>query len=274
MELSIKARFKLNNDVEMPVLGLGVWQIPQGQTRRAVKHAFDVGYRLIDTAALYGNEHEVGEALNASRLLREEAFITTKLWNTDHGYENALKALDKSLARLGLKSVDLYLIHWPEGDRRIETWKALEKMLSEGKASAIGVSNFTIGHLEELISSSDVVPAVNQVEFHPYLFQEELLDFCQKNRIQLEAYSPLGHGRLLGDPNLRVIAERYNKTVAQVIIRWGLQHEVVMIPKSSKRERITENAEVFDFELAPKDMISIDSLGNSLRTVWDPTNIP
>jgi len=274
MRLSIESRNELNNGVGMPVLGLGVWQMPTGQTKRAVLDAFEAGYRLIDTAALYGNEHEVGEAFNASRLPRDELFLTTKLWHTEHGYERALNGFEASISRLGVKDVDLYLIHWPDGGQRLETWKAFEKLLKDGRCRAIGVSNFSIRHLQELMDNSEVVPAVNQVEFHPYLYQEELLEFCKRNDIQLEAYSPLGHGGLVNDAKLKALAKKYQRTTAQLMIRWGLQHDVIMIPKSSRRERILENANVFDFEISPKDMISIDSLGHTQRTVRDPTNIP
>jgi len=258
----------------MPVLGLGVWQMPAGQTKRAVLDAFHAGYRLIDTATLYGNEQEVGEAIKASGLPRDEIFVTTKLWNTEHGYEKALRGFEESASRLGMEHVDLFLIHWPDGGQRLETWKAFEKLLNDGSCGAIGVSNFTIRHLDEIMQNSEVVPAVNQVEFHPYLYQRALLEFCKKNHIQLEAYSPLGHGDLVNDVKLNAIAHGYGRTAAQLMIRWGLQHEVVMIPKSSRRERISENAKVFDFEISQEDMTSIDSLGNDRRGIRDPANIP
>ena len=274
-EMRIDTRTKLNNGIEIPIFGLGTFQTRSGkETRDAVLYALQSGYRLIDTAAAYGNEEDVGESARKSGIPREEIFITTKLWNTDHGYERALAAFERSLKKLGLSYVDLYLIHWPEGGLRNETWKALEKLLKDSKCRAIGVSNYTIRHLNELLKNSSTVPAVNQVEFHPYLYQKELLKFCNSNKIQLEAYSPLTKGRKLNDPELLKIARKYSKTSAQILIRWVLQKGVVAIPKSSRKERIEENARVFDFEISDEDMKALDSFNQDYRTSWDPTDVP
>jgi len=273
MQLTLQSRVKLNNGVEMPMLGLGVWQMAQGtETQRAVKSALDIGYRLIDTAKLYANERDVGIAVRESGIPREEVFVTTKLWNTDHGFESAIKAFNRSLHELGFDYVDLYLIHWPVAPLRGDSWRALVRLLEEGKCRAIGVSNYTVDHLRGLLRDSSVVPAVNQVEFSPFLFQEELMDFCRDHNIQLEAYSPLTKGARLGDPKLRPFAAKYHKTAAQILIRWALQHNVVVIPKSSRPGRILENGQVFDFEISSADMKMLDSLGEDYRTAWDPTN--
>jgi diketogulonate reductase-like aldo/keto reductase len=265
----------LNNGIEMPLLGLGTYTMRRGkETEDAVLWALEAGYRLIDTATLYENERSVGRAIKKSRVPREEVFVTTKLWNDDHGYKRALAAFHESLGRLGLEYIDLYLIHWPVERLRGDSWRALETLLADGKCRAIGVSNYMIRHLEKLLESSGTVPAVNQVEFSPFLFQRGLLDFCRESGIQLQAYSPLTRGRRLRDPALARIAERYGKTRAQVLIRWALQHGVVVIPKSSHRDRIRENAEVFNFSVSPDDMEWLDSRGEDLHTDWDPTDAP
>jgi diketogulonate reductase-like aldo/keto reductase len=275
MGLTIDSTVKLNNGVEMPLFGLGVWQIPSGApTQRAVTHALQAGYRLIDTAKFYGNEADVGLAVRASGLPRDEVFITTKVWNTDHGYEASLKACQASLKRLGFPSMDLYLIHWPVPGGRKDTWRAMEHILKEGKARAVGVSNYTIPHLEELLTSSSVVPAVNQVELSPFLYQRELLEYCTRHGIAVEAYSPLTKGHRLGDERLAAVARKYGKSVPQVLIRWGLQHGIIEIPKSARAEHIRENAQVFDFEIRPEDMRALDSLGEDLHTAWDPADEP
>ena len=274
MQLTLQSRVKLNNGVEMPMLGLGVWQTAQGvETQRAVKSALDVGYRLIDTAKLYANERDVGIAVRESGIPREEVFVTTKLWNTDHGFESAIKAFNRSLHELGFDYVDLYLIHWPVAPLRGDSWRALVQISEEAKCRAIGVSNYTISHLEGVLRDSSIVPAVNQVEFSPFLYQEELMGFCRDHKIQVEAYSPLTKGVRLGDPKLRPFAAKYHKTSAQILIRWALQHNIVVIPKSSKPERILENGQVFDFEISSTDMKMLDSLGENYRTAWDPTNV-
>jgi methylglyoxal/glyoxal reductase len=268
------SRVRLRDGVQMPVLGLGVWKTPSGRaTRDSVDAALRAGYRLIDTAALYGNEADVGQAVRDSGLPREDVFVTTKLWNDDQGYERALVAFEKSQAALGLGGVDLYLIHWPM-EPRLESWRALTKLQREGACRSIGVSNFTVPHLEELREASDVVPSVNQVEFNPFLFQRELLEYCRKHSIQLEAYAPLTRGRRLDDATVRVVAEAHHKTPAQVVLRWGLQHDVVVIPKSVRPERIVENGQLFDFELREDEMNALDRLNENLRTAWDPSKVP
>lgn len=275
MDLAIASRVTLNDGVEMPWLGLGAWKTPAGRaTRDSVQHALECGYRLVDTAKMYGNEADVGIAVRESGVPRKDVFVTTKLWNTDHGFDRALRAFDESDRRLGLGYVDLYLIHWPAPRLRGESWEALVKTKESGRARSIGVSNYTVGHLEELLDSSSVPPSVNQVEFHPFLYQRELLEYCHRHRIQLEAYSPLTRGRRLGDPRIVEIATRNRRTPAQVLIRWGLQHGVVEIPKSQAKERILENADVFDFSLSPKDMAALDGLSQDLHTAWDPTGAP
>jgi len=272
MLLSLESHAKLNNGVKIPLLGLGVYQSPTGKmTERAVSYALKIGYRHVDTAYLYGNESDVGKALRESGLRREEVFITTKVWNSDQGYDTTLQACERSLRQLGLPYVDLYLIHWPVQGMSMETWKALVQLLQEGKARAIGVSNYTIRDLKEILQNSedvDVVPAVDQVEFHPFLYQKELLQFCKKNSIQLEAYSPLTRAKRLNHPVIVAIAKKYGKTPAQILIRWSLQHDVVVIPKSIHEERIRENSQVFDFQLEPDDMKYLDSLNENFQSVF------
>lgn len=266
---------RLNSGTEIPVLGLGVYQIPPGRsTREAVKTALNIGYRHIDTASLYGNEEDVGAGIRESGVPRDHVFVTTKLWNSDHGYDSAMRACDRSLRRLGLGYIDLYLIHWPVTELRNETWNALVDLHRRGSCRAVGVSNYTIRHLEELLGESDVTPAVNQVEFNPFLYQEELLRFCRAKEMQLEAYSPLTRGHKLHDPKILAISRKYSKSPAQIMIRWGLQHELVVIPKSARPERIRENSEVFDFDISPADMVTLDSLSENLHTDWDPTDEP
>jgi diketogulonate reductase-like aldo/keto reductase len=275
MSFGLSSTIKLNNGVEIPRLGLGVFRAAAGgEARRAVSWALEMGYRHIDTAMIYGNEGDVGEALRASGVPRGEVFITTKLWNGDHGYDAALRAFDGSLKRLRVDYLDLYLIHWPVEGRRGESWKALVKLLEEKRCRSIGVSNYTMRHLEELLKSSPVVPAVNQVELSPFLYQKELISFCQGRGIVVESYSPLTKGQRLGHPAIKSVASKYKKTPAQVMIRWALQHDLVVIPKSAKRERIEENAGVFDFEIAEADMKALDALDEGLRTSWDPTGVP
>jgi methylglyoxal/glyoxal reductase len=273
MLLTLKSYSKLNNGVEIPLLGLGVYQSPPGKTtERAVSCALKIGYRHIDTASLYGNESDVGRALRQSGLRRDEVFITTKVWKSEQGYDRTLQACERSLRRLGLAYLDLYLIHWPVQRMSIETWKAMVELLQEGKARAIGVSNYTIGDLQDIFQNSKddcvVIPAVNQVEFHPFLYQNELLQFCKNSNIQLEAYSPLTRAKRLNHHAVIEIAKKYGKTPAQVLIRWSLQHDVVVIPKSIHQDRIRENSQVFDFHLEPEDMNLLDSLNENLQTVF------
>ena len=275
MQATIEPVAKLNNAVMIPCLGLGVYQSPPGQTtQRAVEYALKIGYRHIDTARIYNNESDVGTALRKSGIKREEVFITTKLWNSDHGYDKALRACDESLRRLGLKYLDLYLIHWPVPEIRNESWQALVQLLKDGKCRSIGVSNYTIQHLTEQFDKSEIAPMVNQVEFSPFLYQKQLLDYCEKNKIRVEAYSPLTQGEKLNHQKIQQIAKRHDKTPAQVLIRWSLQHNLVTIPKSVREERIKENSQVFDYNLTNDDMRILDSLNENFRNSWDPTNAP
>jgi diketogulonate reductase-like aldo/keto reductase len=269
MLLTLESRAKLNNGIEIPRLGLGVYQSPPGEiTLRAVRYALEIGYRHIDTAELYGNETDVGRAVQESGIRRDDVFITTKVWNSHQGYDSTLYACEGSLRRLGLSYVDLYLIHWPVQGLGDETWRAMIRVLQQGKARAIGVSNYRITELNELLDKSDVVPAVNQVEFHPFLYQEELLSFCKNNKIQLEAYSPLTRGKRLNHPHILEMAKKYDTTPSQILIRWSLQHDVIVIPKSIHEARIKENSQVFDFHLEPNDMKLLDSLNENLYTVF------
>jgi diketogulonate reductase-like aldo/keto reductase len=272
--MDIRSTLTLNNGVKMPRLGLGVWKCSGAEAEKAVSWALEAGYRHIDTARIYGNEAEVGRAVRSSGIAREEIFITTKLWTDDHGYESALVSFDRSLSKLGLDYVDLYLSHFPVSGKRLETWRAMEEIVQGGRCRAVGVSNYTAGHLEEVVSGADLVPAVNQVEFHPFLYQQDLLAFCRGHKIQLEAYSPLTHGQRLDHPTVREMAARHDRTPAQILIRWALQHDLVVIPKSSRKERIFENASVFDFSLSATDMGALDALDEGLRTCWDPTGTP
>ena len=272
---SVRTTVKLRNGVEMPALGLGVWQSAPGEeTRRAVAEALAAGYRHVDTARAYRNEADVGAAIRESGVPRREVFVTTKLWNADHGYDKALRAIDASLQALQLEQVDLYLVHWPVEGLRRDTWRAMEALLADGKARAIGVSNYTIRHLDELLGHAKVPPAVNQVEFSPFLFQKELLGHCRHAGIQLEAYGPLVRGHKLEHPVLRKIAGKHRRTPAQVLLRWGLQHGLVVIPKSVRPERIRENADLAGFELDAADVTALDALDEGYRTSWDPTGVP
>lgn len=270
---NLQATTTLHNGVKMPWLGLGVFQVKDGdEVVNSVKFALKNGYRSIDTAAAYKNEEGVGQALKEAGIARSELFITSKLWNSEQGYESTLKAFESSLEKLGLDYLDLYLIHWPvpsEGKFK-DTWRAMEKLYKQGKIRAIGVSNFKEHHLDELIQDAEVVPMINQVEFHPHLDQKSLRDYCKKHHIQIEAWSPLKQGQLLDDPTLQKIADKYSKTTAQVIIRWDLQSEVITIPKSVKEQRIAANADVFNFELSQADMDAINGLNKDERVGPDP----
>ncbi|MED4073911.1 aldo/keto reductase [Priestia endophytica] len=274
MPNSLKDTTTLHNGVKMPWMGLGVFKVEEGEeVVESVKAALRNGYISIDTAAIYGNEEGVGKAIKESGIPREDLFITTKLWNSEQGYEKTLKAFETSMEKLGLDYLDLYLIHWPGKDKYKDTWKAFEKLYKDGRIRAIGVSNFQVHHLEDLMSEAEVKPMVNQVEFHPHLTQKELLAFCKEQGIALEAWSPLKQGQLLDEPLLKEIAEKYNKSVAQVILRWDLQHGVITIPKSTKEHRIIENADVFDFELSQEEVEKIDSLNQDSRAGSHPDTL-
>lgn len=254
---------KLNNGLSMPVIGLGVWQAADGEeVKQAIAWAFEANYHLIDTAKIYGNEVGVGEAIAQAPVPRGEIFLTTKLWNLDQGYETTLKAIDESLVRLLQSYVDLYLIHWPSEDATVrkDSWKAMEEIQSLGKAKTIGVSNYSVEQLEEMKNYANVLPAVNQVEFHPFKYDAQLLNYCKENGIVVEAYSPLARGQKLNDPRIDAVSVKYEKTNAQVLIRWSIQHGCVVIPKSVHKERIEENINVFDFELEQEDMNALDAL--------------
>lgn len=261
----------------MPWFGIGVFKVKEGaELVNAVKTALVHGYRSVDTAAIYGNEEGVGEGirqgLQEAGLKREDIFVTSKVWNADLGYEETLKAFDTSLEKLGLDYLDLYLIHWPVEGKYIDAWRALETLYRDGRIKAIGVSNFQIHHLKHLMKETETKPMINQVEYHPRLTQKELLAFCTEQGIQLEAWSPLMQGQLLDHPVLQEIAEEYGKSAAQVILRWDLQNGVITIPKSTKKHRIEENANVFEFELSADDMKRIDDLNENLRVGPDPDN--
>ena len=269
MQLTFQSHAILNNGVKIPRLGLGVYQSAIGETTlRAVRYALNIGYRHIDTAWLYGNEGDVGRAVRESGIRREEIFITTKVWDSDQGYASTLRACERSLRRLELSYVDLYLIHWPVQGKSKDTWKAMIQLLRDGKARAIGVSNYEIIDIQEILPNFDTPPSVNQIEFHPFLYQKELLQFCKNNQIQLEAYSPLTRGEKLNHPTVIAIAQKYDKTAAQILIRWGLQHDLVVIPKSVHESRIKENVEIYDFQLGEQDMKLLNSLNEDLRTVF------
>ena len=277
MMKNLQDRVKLNNGVSIPWIGLGVFKVQDGEdVVSAVKAAIKNGYRSIDTAAAYRNEEGVGvgirEALKENGLLREDLFITSKVWNSDQGYESTLKAFEDSLKRLRLDYLDLYLVHWPVVGKYKDTWRALETLYNEKKVRAIGVSNFHVHHLEDLLKDAKIVPAIDQVEFHPRLSQKELRQFCKAQGIQVEAWSPLMQGGLFDNTILKDIAEKYGKSVAQVIIRWDIQNDVVTIPKSIKEHRIKENSAVFDFNLTKEDLDQIDLINEDCRVGSDPDN--
>jgi len=266
-----RTTLRLNTGEHIPQVGLGVWQAARGEvTRTAVATALRLGYRHVDTARVYGNEREVGEGLRESGVARADVFVTTKLWNDDQGYDSALQAFDASLGRLGLDYVDLYLVHWPVPGKRLDSWRALERIYGEKRARAIGVSNFMPRHLDELLPEAKVVPAVNQIEIHPFLQQRDTRAVCARHGIVVEAYSPLTHGVHLHDPTIAAIAERHGRTPAQVLLRWGIQHGLVVLPKSTREARIAENAAIFDFTLDAETMAALDALEAGAATGWDP----
>jgi len=269
---SINDSTRLHNGVTIPWLGLGVWQTKEGaEVENAVKYALQSGYRSIDTAAIYRNEEGVGKGIRASGVPREDIFLTTKVWNSDQGYEETLMAFENSRKLLGT-SIDLYLIHWPVEGKYIQTWRALEKLYADGKVKAIGVSNFMVRHLEDILASCEVEPMVNQIEYHPYLQQVDVREFCREHKIRLEAWSPLMKGHILQVPEVIAIAEKHGKTPVQVVLRWDLQHGVVAIPKSVRADRIEDNSKIFDFELHDEEMEVINSLERGQRFGPDPNN--
>ncbi len=265
----------LTGHVQIPALGLGVYQsTPGNATRDAVLAALDAGYRHIDTAAVYRNESDVGEAIRRSGVSREDVFVATKLWNSSHGYDPALRAFDRSLDRLGFEYVDLYLVHWPVPERRLDTWRAMERILEDGRARAIGVSNYMPLHIDELLAHATVPPAVDQFELSPYLTRPNLVEKCRELGIAVEAYSPLTKGQKLRDRVLVDMGRKYDKSSAQILIRWSLDHGFIVIPKSVHPTRIRENIDVFDFTLDSDDLATLDALDEGLVTGWDPTDAP
>lgn len=266
----------LNNGLTMPQLGFGVWQVPNDEATAAVSTALEVGYRSIDTAMIYKNEYGVGKALKDSDVPREKLFITTKVWNSDQGYENTLRAFDESLERLGLDYVDLYLIHWPtpQFDEYVETYKAMEKLYKEGRVKAIGVCNFEVEHLERLLKECEIKPVLNQIECHPYLAQNEIKKFCAQHGIFVEAWSPLDQGgEVLQDETIQQIAKSHGKSPAQIVLRWHLQNNTIVIPKSVTPSRIEENFQVFDFELTNNEIELINNLNKDRRKGSHPNEM-
>jgi diketogulonate reductase-like aldo/keto reductase len=271
--MNIQSTVSLSNGVKMPLFGLGVFLSKEGhEVENAVNAAIEAGYRHIDTAAVYGNERGVGKAVKQSGIARDEIFVTSKVWNSDQGYQTTFDAFEESLERLNLPYLDLYLIHWPKGTLSIETWKAMEEIYAKGWVKAIGVSNFLVHHLENLLPHCKIPPMVNQVEFHPYLQQPDLQEFCISKNIRLEAWSPIMKGKVNEIPVLQAIAVKYGKSPVQVTLRWELQKQIVTIPKSVHRDRILANAQVFDFELSQDDMDKIDRLDCHRRVGADPNN--
>jgi diketogulonate reductase-like aldo/keto reductase len=265
--MDINSKVRLNNGVEMPYLGLGTWMMSGREAYTCVGWALEAGYRHIDTAKLYANEREVGAAVRESGIPREDIFVTTKLIDEDQGYRRTFNGFNESLSKIGLDYIDLYLIHFPVARLRGDSWRAMTEILESGAVRAIGVSNYVEQHLNELLKRSSIVPAVNQVMFNPYVYPAQLQDYCRAKGIVLEGYSPLTHGWRITDPRLVSIGSRRGKTAAQVLIRWALQKQIPVIPKSVHRDRIIENADVFDFELAPEDVAALDSLNEGVLYV-------
>ncbi len=262
---------RLASGASLPQLGLVVWQSPQGAPPRdAVTAALRIGYRHIDTARVYRNEPDVGAAVRESDIPRDQIFVTTKLWNDDQGYDSTLRAFDASLARLGLDYNDHYLLHWPVAGKRLDSWRAVEQLHAEGRARSIGVSNFLVPHLQELLANAKTPPHANQIELSPFLQRRPTVELCKKLGIAIEAYSPLTRGEKLGDPTITTIARELGKTPAQVLLRWSVQNGYVVLPKSVRAERIAENAALFDFALTSEQMARLDGLEENLVTGWDP----
>lgn len=266
MITSMKDCARLNNGLVMPWLGLGVHRVSDGQeVEQAVRNALEIGYRSIDTASVYGNERGVGEAMRESGVPREDIFLTTKVWNDAQRERRVLAAFEESLERLGTDYVDLYLVHWPVVGRSQETWQVMEEIYQSGRAKAIGVSNYLVHHLDDLLPNTQTVPTVNQIEFHPCLVQPDLLAYCQDHKIQVQAWSPLMVGQILSEPAVQKLADKHQKTPAQIVLRWDLQHQVVTIPKSVHANRLAENTKIFDFELSEADMNTLDALDEGKR---------
>lgn len=272
--MSIKNEFTiLNNDLKMPILGLGTYKVKDYKDLDlSVKTALEIGYRHIDTASFYENEEALGKIIKESNVNRDDLFLATKLWNTDHGYEKTLNAFNYSLKKLKTDYVDLYLIHWPNPNHK-ETWRAMEKLYRAGYIKAIGVSNYKVHHIKELTNNFEITPAVNQIEFHPELVQTELMDFCKNEKIQIEAWSPLMRGKIFGIELFKELSEKYNKSISQIVLRWDIQMGTSTIPKSIKPERIKENSEIFDFVISDEDMKKISSLNINKRISHDPDDL-
>lgn len=271
--MNLQSTKTLTNGIEMPRLGLGVYKMTQrDETLQAIEEALQVGYRAIDTASLYHNETEVGEAVRSTSVPREELFITTKVWNSDQGYDETLRAFETSLEKLDLQYIDLYLTHWPVPEKFKDTYRAIERLYDEKLIRATGVSNHHRQHLEAILSTANIAPMVNQIELHPYLAQKELREFCTQQGIAITAWSPLGRGSVLSDEVITAIGSCYGKSAAQVVLRWHLQNDIISIPKSVKPTRITENANIFDFELSTEDMAKLDALDCNQRSGQNPDN--
>lgn len=270
---NLQGTFALHNGVQMPYFGLGVYLSKDGrEVIDAIKWAVECGYRHIDTASIYKNEEGVGEGIKQCGASREDLFVVSKVWNSDQGYDTTLRAFDASLKRLDMEYLDLYLIHWPVSGKYKDTWRALEKLYADGRIRAIGVSNFLQHHLEDLIDGAAVVPMVNQMEFHPFLVQQDLIDYCNNKGIQYEAWSPMMQGKIFEMDEFKQLAKKYGKSIAQIVLRWDLQKGVVTIPKSSKRERIVANADIFDFQLTTEDVQLLDNMHRGQRFGPDPDN--
>ena len=265
------ALLTLHNGVRMPQVGLGVWQAARGESSQgAVRAALELGYRHVDTARVYGNEIDVGAAVRQSGVPRDQVFLTTKLWNDDQGYDATFRAFEQSVKRLGVETIDLYLLHWPVAGKRLDSWQALEKLYADKRVRAIGVSNFLVPHLEELLQHAEVVPHVNQIELTPFLQRRDTVAYCKQHKIVVEAYSPLTRGQKFDDPTLQRVARKVGRSPAQVLLRWGIEKDVAVLPKSVTRSRIAENAALFDFQLDADSLQALDGLEANLTTGWDP----